>query len=221
MDTRGSFQSVQQAFAQEHFVPDVLLPTSSLIFILESPHVQELKFGAPVCGASGATMSKHLFGQQYAKFPLGRLVKTNAEEEKHRPRFDRIGLLNVSNVPLQAAAYLNKELIRENSVWMQAMEHVRSSNQTTIFRDAAMNEVQEVLVDSLRQKLSLLSHRSCTIVPCGRFAQKFFHLANIQSRYWNVIEGVPHPSFSWDRAVYQDAINQVKEALDAGLLKEV
>lgn len=36
-------------------VPDLFLPSATLMFLLESPHVQELKHGVPVAGTSGGT----------------------------------------------------------------------------------------------------------------------------------------------------------------------
>lgn len=218
MDTHSSFRETYDCLAQTHFVPDIILPTSTLIFILESPHVQELKYGAPVSGSSGATMSKHLFGEKYARLPLGLLIKKNADEQKNRPRLNLIGLMNVSNIPLQAVAYGPSTARYTRAEWMRAMEHVRSNNQTTDYRQPSFNEVQGFLAETLRNRLSLLTHRSCTLVPCGRFAQKFFRLANQKSVHWNVIEGVPHPSYnSWDRVQYQEVVQTVKESLEAGL----
>ena len=39
----------------------------------ESPHTQELKFGAPVSGASGLSMTHHLFADRF-QIPLGQLA---------------------------------------------------------------------------------------------------------------------------------------------------
>lgn len=218
MDSRQGFQDAGRRLAENHFVPDIVSPTSSLIFILESPHVQELKYGAPVSGASGATMTKHLFGERYAKYPLGILVKKNADENRNRPRLNRIGLLNVSNIPLQAAAYQNLDVRHQYPDLIRAMEHVRTSNQTLLYREEPLNAMQDIFSESLRLKLTLLMDRTATLVPCGRFAQKFFRLAKVSSPQWTVIDGVPHPSYnSWDRPQYRDIIEKVKQTLEAGL----
>ncbi len=209
------YARVARELAQTYRVPDILSPETRLVFVLESPHVQELKFGAPVSGPSGATMTKHLFGDDYARYPLGRLVKKNADDKVHRPRLDRIGLMNVCNIPMQAAAYDNQEVVETYGRWMQAMATLRSSNQTDQYRDKHVEAVQAVLVHSLRRKLQSLIGRPLTLVPCGRFAQKFFRLAGVHSPGWIVIDGVPHPSYnSWDRAQYQDVIGRVCQVLN-------
>ncbi|WP_211265931.1 hypothetical protein [Alicyclobacillus ferrooxydans] len=176
---------------------------------------------------SGATMTRHLFGADYAKFPLGRLVKESPREsadasareftdESIGPQLNRIGLINVCNVPLQSSAYQNQSLVQTHQVWFDAMSAVRTDNQ----RDRASNPycqaVQSILVSSLRDKLESLKDRPCTIVPCGRFAQKFFRLTGQESSNWNVIHDVPHPSYnSWDRPRYQSVIDAVSSALSS------
>ena len=208
-------EAVMTALRVRHTVPDILLPTSTCLFILESPHVQELKYGAPVAGSSGLTMSRHLFGDRDGQFPIGLLVKQNADEQKNQPRLNRIGLLNVSNVPLQRAAYHDPAVVSAHADWLHAMDHVRANNQTDTYRDMTQMAVQDALTTSLRVKLEALRQRTCTLIPCGRFAQKFFRLAAVQSSNWTVIRDVPHPSYnSWDRAQYAGVIGRVQHALD-------
>lgn len=208
------FLRVMDALFIDFQVRDILLPTSNCIFLLESPHIQELKYGAPVSGASGATMTKHLFGDAYAKYPLGLLVKKNAIEQKNRPRLSRIGLMNVCNIPMQASAYGDSSVTTLYQPWLAALGAVRSDNQRDLYRDESQNTVQAVILERLRDKLSGLVTRTCTIIPCGRFAQKFFRLADVHSPHWRVIDGVPHPSYnSWDRAQYAGVIGQVVAAL--------
>ncbi|WP_067932617.1 uracil-DNA glycosylase family protein [Alicyclobacillus kakegawensis] len=213
LDYREAFAAVRAELGKHYEVPDIVRPSSRFVFLLESPHVQELRYRAPVSGSSGATMSRHLFGERYARFPLGWLVKKNADEQKHRPSLDRIGLMNVSNIPMQASAYRNRDVHKRYGQWLQALEFVRANNHREQFDQPMAQAVQDVLVESLREKLHQLTARSCVFVPCGRFAQKFFRLAGVQSEHWLVIWDVPHPSYnSWDRARYQPAIERLREA---------
>ncbi|MDQ0189602.1 hypothetical protein JI721_08970 [Alicyclobacillus cycloheptanicus] len=208
------FEQVMAALLRDYAVHDILHPAARLIFILESPHVQELKYGAPVSGPSGATMTRHLFGDDYAKFPLGRLVKKNVDDQVNRPRLSRIGLMNVCNVPLQSAAYPDPAVRQAYADWLRAMGTLRTSNQQDVYRDDAVNAVQAFLAASLRSKLLALTNRDCVFVPCGRFAQKFYRLAAVHRPNWTVIHGVPHPSYNaWDRAVYAPVIQRVQAAL--------
>ncbi|OFW80960.1 MAG: hypothetical protein A2201_01410 [Alicyclobacillus sp. RIFOXYA1_FULL_53_8] len=227
MSSRPNFQDIYEHLSQTHLVPDLVSPSARLIFILESPHVQEVRSGAPVSGTSGASMSKHLFGSEYAKSPLGLLAKKHAETESESETepdalspalagVHRIGLMNVSNIPLQGSAYANLPLTSGDADmgdWFHAMEHVRTGNQTDEFRSWSANQVQTVLAGFSRGKLQSLTTRPCVLVPCGKFAQKFFRLADVHSEVWQVITGVPHPSYnSWDRNQYQSVVAQVQQA---------
>lgn len=215
MSLTDQFQTVMDELQHEYEVPDILLPTAQVIFVLESPHVQELKYGAPVSGSSGATMTKHLFGDPYVKYPLGLLVKKNADEAKNRPRLNRIGLMNVCNIPMQAAAYRNPAVQQRYGDWMRALGALRTANQQDEYRDEWVTAIQSVLVASLRSKLAALRNRTAVFVPCGRFAQKFYRISDVHSPSWTVIDQVPHPSYhSWDRAQYATVVARVKAALD-------
>ncbi|QQE79926.1 hypothetical protein [Alicyclobacillus sp. SO9] len=207
----STFKDSLTQLAKEFTVSDIITPSTKLIFILESPHVQELKYGAPVSGSSGSTMTKHLFGDEYAKFPLGRLIRQNVDHEVHRPRLDALGLVNVCNVPMQAAAYGSSPLRQIHADAIRTLEFIRSNNQRDSYSDEQCNHGQALLVESLRRKLLKQTDASLVVVPCGRFAQKFFRLANVTSPHWKVIHGIPHPSYnSWDRARYQEPVSELK-----------
>lgn len=211
----NAYTEIVQQLEKHYLVPDILLPTSTCLFILESPHVQELKFKAPVSGNSGATMSKHIFGQAYARFPLGRLVKKNVDNRSDRPSLNGIGLLNVSNIPLQKLAYGQMPATAPDiSEWFDAMSTVRTNHHTEKYNSELAQQIQEYLITTLQRKLLKFQGRSITLVPCGRFAQKFIRLANVHDDSWDVIENVPHPSYnSWDRAQYAKTIKQVVDAV--------
>ncbi|MBX5436232.1 MAG: hypothetical protein IRZ33_03345 [Alicyclobacillaceae bacterium] len=215
MDIRDEYRLAISELSQTYEVPDIILPTAGCVFLLESPHIQELKYRAPVAGASGATMTKHIFGDAYARFPLGLLVKKNAVEQKNRPRLNRIGLMNVCNIPMQRTAYRNADIVRRYGPLLSALEQLRTANHTDRFSDDGLNALQDVLVEHLREKLRRLQDRRLVLVPCGRFAQKFFRLAGVAGPNWTVLENVPHPSYnSWDRQQYQWVIAQLKQMLD-------
>ena len=208
-----TFSDLVDILSKNYRVPDIVLDTSTVLFILESPHIQELRHGAPVAGSSGATMSRHIFGPEYGHLPLGRMVKKNAETGAKRPRLSAIGLINVCNIPLQAAAYPREIQVRYAD-WFEAMNAVRTQNQKWSFADPRQQDIQSYLANDLRRKLEAYRGRAITLVPCGRFAQKFFALADVADDKWAVIDGVPHPSYnSWDRAQYAKAVERVVEAV--------
>lgn len=213
MNTFSLYES-WQALAKKYTVSDIYLPQANLMFLLESPHVSELKYQAPVSGASGITMTRHLFGDSFARYPLGILIKTNVLEQRNRPTLNKIGLMNVCNIPMQGAAYGSREIVATHGELIRALEGIRSANQKDAYPTSAWNEVQSYLLDNLRNKLSQFVDRNMTFVPCGRFAQKFFRLAGVESPKWTVIHDVPHPSYnSWDRPQYRSVVEKVQQAL--------
>ncbi|MCL6452652.1 MAG: hypothetical protein K6T78_03370 [Alicyclobacillus sp.] len=198
--------------AERHVVKDIVPDTARFVFLLESPHVQELKYGAPVSGSSGASMSRHLFGDAYGRLPLGVMVKKNAEEQLHRPSLDRVGLMNVCNIPMQRTAYTDPDLVREQADVLSLLESLRTYTGGNRVSGAAA-VLQNVLLDSLRRRLRRLWDRNLYIVPCGRFAQRFFALAETVSPNWRVMEGVPHPSYNnWSKPQYAPAVAALVEA---------
>ncbi|MDQ0482988.1 uracil-DNA glycosylase family protein [Guptibacillus hwajinpoensis] len=208
-----NYEELYNVLADRYEVQGVITPNTKLIFILESPHIAEVKHGVPVAGPSGATMSKKLFGEEYGK-PLGLLLQKQLEESKDRPSLDVVGLLNVCNIPMQKRPY-EKEDIEQSDGFLNQLETIRTSNQKSQFKDENLNNVQSFILSKFQHRLEKLVDRELTIVPCGRFAQKFFKLANVSSPKWTVVEEVPHPSYnSWSRERYQTPVNNVIQELN-------
>lgn len=212
---KNDFVQIVDELSKDYTVKSFLPETADFIFMLESPHIQELKYDIPVAGSSGATMSRNLFGEQYNK-PLGLLVKKNKELGFERKILNKIGLFNVSEIPLQRKAYKNEALAERYSTFFDDLEKIRSTNQKLSYQSEELNELQEVLLNRFRERLAKLLDRKLTIVPCGRFAQKFFQLADLQGPEWHVINGVPHPSYnSWSQERYRAKIKELKDAFYA------
>jgi hypothetical protein len=211
MAMKEEYRKVFNDLARNYLVQDIVTEHSEFLFLLESPHVQELKYGAPVSGSSGASMTKHLYGDKYEKYPLGILIKKNRDEHLNRPSLNKVGLMNVCQIPMQAAAYQDPGVHERYGEFFKVLEGVRSTNHKLVYPNPVWNVVQEIIVESLRKKLEKLTGRRLVIVPCGRFAQKFFRLAGVQSPLWQVIDGVPHPSYNgWSKSEYAAAIQRLK-----------
>ncbi|WP_347550263.1 uracil-DNA glycosylase family protein [Pseudalkalibacillus hwajinpoensis] len=203
-----TYEKEYNALAERYEVKGVITPKTKLIFILESPHVAEIKNGVPVAGPSGSTMSKKLFGEEYAN-PLGLLLKKHQEENIERPSLDVVGLLNVCNIPMQKRPYSAEDL-QGNHELLERFESIRKANQKTQFKDQELNLVQQFILEKFQLRLKNLTTREVTLVPCGRFAQKFFRLADVSSDRWTIVDDVPHPSYnSWSRERYKKAIDRV------------
>ncbi|EPZ43046.1 hypothetical protein [Alicyclobacillus acidoterrestris] len=216
-----TFYDIVSRFAKDFYVPDILTPSATCIFILESPHIQEVKHRVPAAGSSGATMSKHLLGQAFGATPIGLLLKQHNATPDQNPILDHIGLVNVCNVPLQKAAYKPLPSLSEFSesqleAWFADMEYVRANNQRVGYRADRQNQIEHWLTENLREKLDKLRGKKITLIPCGRFAQKYTRLSDVHDVHWQTIEDVPHPSYnSWDRPRYQPQITAIRQALAA------
>lgn len=209
------YNEIFDELGKQFYVESLLTEQSRMIFVLESPHVQEVKNGVPVAGSSGASMSKHLFGEAYNK-PLGLLCKKNVEEQKERPSLNTIGLMNVCGIPMQRKAYQDRRIAAGYSDFFDILEGVRQNNHKPSFQNERWNVMQNVILDRFKNRLRMILDRKCALVPCGRFSQKFFRLADVNSENWKLIQNVPHPSYnSWSRERYRGAIDEVKATFNA------
>ncbi|SDM67599.1 Uracil DNA glycosylase superfamily protein [Fictibacillus solisalsi] len=205
--------------AKEQFtVSDLFSSDLHILFILESPHREEIKHGAPLAGSSGRSVSKVLFGEQ-EDLPFGRLLKKHSEQRPYKG----LGIMNVCPFPMQSEAIPSGEWVNEHSDFVKVVEKVRTSNDKDTYKQDEWNSFQEIMLADFKERLKKLSSRPLVIVPCGRFAQKQFRLAEVLSPRWSLIENVPHPSYnSWTKERYSTQIQEVKhavESLKAGELK--
>lgn len=212
-EIKATFRRECNELAARYIVRDIVPEKAAFVFLLESPHIQELRQGAPVSGPSGASMSRHLFGEAYGRLPLGVIVKKNHDEGLHRPSLDRVGLMNVCNIPMQSAAYGDPSMVRAHAGLLRILESLRTAGGSGPYTDVSWTIVQEILVESLRRRLQKLEERRLHIVPCGRFAQKYFALAGMAPPHWQIVHGIPHPSYNnWSKPDYAAAIARLVEA---------
>ena len=96
-------------FEKKYFVNDICCPNKTkILFVLESPHTDELTYKLPASGQTGLSMSQNLFENidDYNKIPLGRLIN----DKKNDNTIKNYGILNVCNFPMQFNVYCLKEL---------------------------------------------------------------------------------------------------------------
>lgn len=179
---------------KDYFVDDLVFEDTKVIFVLESPHTQEVKNGYPVAGKSGVDMAEILFMQ---KEPLGKLIYNRDVKE--------IGIVNVSNYPLQHSAYLTtfEEIF--------FFPKIRQNPKQRKYDKMGINvSVKKIMEDFYRR---LVPHRDKTIVLCGNFAQEAFLSMFEEKEFLKVIK-VPHPSFNnWKKERYKENIKQLQKEL--------
>ncbi|MEA2099893.1 MAG: hypothetical protein U9P72_07175 [Campylobacterota bacterium] len=190
---------------KDYFVDDLLYNDTKIIFVLESPHVYEVKNGYPVAGKSGKDMSKVLMeDSELKKFSFGQLV--------NEKKVSNFGILNVSNIPLQELAYdiksdesfssLPTQLIFKDFVLFRQNPSKRK-------KDCRVNKMIDIFAQDFKKRLEL--HKDKKIVLCGGFVQKIFHDNFSMDEFENLIE-VPHPSFNnWSKVKYKEKIEELLE----------
>ena len=167
---------------------------SGVVFILESPHIQEVAEGKPLMGASGEDVSQYLLNQNK---PFGKLV----ESLNHK-----IAIINVSNVPLQ--------VIDKNKTDVEKIADFQK------FRTKKPNTTDS-FYKRFEKKIKKYIKKENVFVICGDFAHNYFFevVYNNKSQMKSVYEGeikvlrVPHPSgHSWQKIEkYKDDLTILKE----------
>ncbi|EIT86858.1 hypothetical protein A374_04769 [Fictibacillus macauensis ZFHKF-1] len=198
------FQEAQERFS----VHDVIREGVSLVFLLESPHVDELTFNAPLAGSSGRSVTK-ILTDQAETLPFGRLLA----QEKDHDLYRRIGIMNVCSFPLQQAAIQDVQFTSSHASFFTIANKVRTANERTHYKNEEWNTFQHVMQRHFQQRLKRLQKQPLILVPCGKFAQKHLLLSGITSEQWRIIWDVPHPSYNaWSKDRYAPNIQKVKEA---------
>jgi hypothetical protein len=183
-------------------VPDLVpsSPAVELVLVFESPHVEELKTRLPVAGAAGRSALRFLLPGQPKELSLGRFV-----QQSHAAGDYRIAILNVSNVPMQEAAFVDAEAPDLGEGEWTLIEKVRRSRARSIssIQGAETRAISEVLVDGLRHRLSgVATGHESRVVAAGTFAQRMVAAAFPDLRPSPL--RVPHPSFNqWHRMANQ------------------
>jgi uracil-DNA glycosylase len=196
MNIEKFFQEAKANFQ----VHDIRTKDSRILFILESPHKEELKYGIPLAGLSGKSMAKVLFKANQIE-AMGKYLK--------KVKNSIYGIVNVCPFPLQASAY-PEEFAQQFSAELNMAESVRTS-MAKIFRDQLKADFQAMLIHDFKERLLNGITEDTVIVPCGRFAQKYVDKLQLNEKY-EIISGVPHPSYnSWAKERYKEVIDRVRQ----------
>lgn len=221
---RKELEQLFNSLLNTHAVSDFVSDATRFVFVLESPHIEEIKCNMPVSGSSGRSMSSFLFDNELL-LPLGVLVKRNAVNNMGVPLLDKIGLVNVCNIPMQKTAYMHPTVweirgpvkVSNDEQFFTYLERVRT-NHTTLYATPECNILQDIILGHFKDRMSKLVNRDLVIVPCGRFAQKFFDMLTLQgvnSDRWKVVQNIPHPSYNnWSKPVYADYMGELKKVLN-------
>lgn len=192
---------------KKYRVEDLVNKETKVIFILESPHKDEIKFGVPVAGRAGGTMTKILLGDD---IPLGRYLKCSWDKNQHL----NYGVMNVCNIPMQRSAYGTDGEDQSLEEFYNTIEKVRTSNSKRPYKDKEMDILDKQIKRDFELKMEKLKGNELLLIPCGKFAEKYLREV-VLSENLEVIWGIPHPSYnSWSREKYKPIIEKMKTKID-------
>lgn len=188
MKTKNSCNTLDEYFKKlteetqpSYYVQDIADKKTSNIeclFILESPHVDEIRARKPLMGSAGKYIS--------AFFNLGEKPFGDYEQLSDK----KIGIMNVSNIPLKPIEGENADDVAKIK---DELEKHRENNQ-----------INETLFSFFTEKIKKYT-KVKTYVVCGTFAEKYFDkyvksdnakvcLNAFYDEKINILK-VPHPSY--------------------------
>ena len=194
---------IQKYNFKDYFVNDLIYDDTEIIFVLESPHVYEVKNGYPVAGKSGKDMSKVLMlDENLKKESFGKLI--------YEQKIKNFGIINISNIPLQELAYSTEDTNYKNLPTKLIFKDFVLFRQNPSLRkkDCRVNKLITIFQEDFVKRLS--PHKDKKIVLCGAFVHKIFNDTFSHDDFKATIE-VPHPSFNnWSKVKYSQKIEELK-----------
>lgn len=166
---------------------------ADLVFVLESPHTDELIAKHPVAGNTGRAALSILRDRPRGAESLGEFVKDNIKAGDAR-----VAILNVSTVPLQAKAFRKRTRITAPPLndWVVLDDMRNAKKATHVALDPTAQAVTAALHADLQRRMrDVRMSDGCTVAVCGGFAHPFGRALNL-SRNQTLIE-IRHPSNKW------------------------
>lgn len=166
----------KNGFYEFYNVPDRIDEQDSIVFILESGHIEEVKHKKPLCGNSGRRLSELILGTE---IPVGLLNKKD---------FPSIGFMESSPIPLWIKTYeffdrINLSpisieefaLVSDLTIVKQEYENLIPQKKYNEFKDWLNNYLtNSKIYDDYEERLRFLWNKNKHFVICGFIAQAFF-----------------------------------------------
>lgn len=171
----GCLSDEEADYLECHVVQDMPpnFSAAKIVFLVESPHRDEIKYGHPLAGHSGRNVTKDLIfsidarlrkglSEADKQLPIGELITEN--------KVRWLAVMNVSLLPLQKSAY--KDHAEEHSEKMQTLWRsfceIRKEIANRVSRD-----VYAVMVDDLACRIERIVDRrhQLRFIPFGNVAR--------------------------------------------------
>lgn len=211
-------------------VPDLPLADSrahvKAIFILESPHTDEVASGYPLAGASGRDVAeiigRYLPTAQGISGAIGELVSNNEQ------CLSWLGIVNACRLPLQENAYIKQNDIRIKNraeqckqhpgwkVYIESLDIIKNGRGVGKRNEAAILLERAIAQDLQRRLCEFVYDDHILHICCGGIAQRIFERTSGQDQAR--VAYAPHPSRrQWKCAKYLDGIREIFESIESDL----
>ncbi len=190
----------------------------NVILLLESPHTVEVCRGHPLAGQSGADVTKALRSVVNVPncpddCPFGEVLQEPAIDD----RLKRFSVMNVSQLPMQSAAYLCPVRRAFDAILFSKFKTLRQPGAVNRVNRDATKEIKCLLIEDLKNRIQL-TRSDAFFVPCGQVARDFFANANVIHRQRQSSLIVPHPSRGqWRYSRNRDVLCQLRNEISGVL----
>ncbi len=202
-------------YFKNYRIEDVINLDSKILFILESPHTQEVKNDYPVAGDSGVEMTKFIYGYDNND-AFGKILANPVEYKNKYKQLHKFSIMNISSAPMQKAALSSYHLSNKEEEVLNILEKLRVNYKTKKHKNSYWNQVKNIIINDfeLRLKEYVQQVKGITyIIPCGRLAESYLNLIDEEIYSVNnirIISDIPHPSFNqWRYADSMEKLDQI------------
>ena len=173
--------------------------SSNLVLLLESPHRMEVCEGHPLAGGTGLEVTDGLsevllLSDGDRLCPFGKILK--AAHTAQTRRLTNIGIMNVSQLPMQREVYLMPVDSSFDKLF-KSLKTIRDGPAAKKRKDCLTHEVERLLLRDLRARILRTSSETC-FVCCGDVARELYCKAVKRTCTQSFIErpckDVPHPA---------------------------
>lgn len=189
----------------------------NIVLLLESPHTVEVCRGYPLAGQSGADVTKALrpvvnVPEGPDDCPFGEVLQDPAIDDRLR----RFSVMNVSQLPMQSAAYLCPVRRTFDAILFSKFKTLRQSGAVNRNNRIATCEIKCLLIEDLKNRIQL-TRDDAFFVPCGDVARDFFAKANVIHQRRKTNETIPHPSRGQWRDINRTELCQLRNEISGVL----
>lgn len=178
-----------------HLVDDLTdhLPQEgrNTVLLLESPHKSEVRKRYPLAGNSGAIVAG-----AFISGTMGDILHNRCFDDRviRFSVFQRMGVMNVSRLPLQKSAYRDLEGCQDLLCLISHFEKIKNRLDKGRGFPADAEETKCAIKDDLKRRIGRLKSQKpradISYVTCGNVAKEFFDMVcpNVPASF------TPHPS---------------------------